>query len=148
LCTCGALSIKNLTIPTSCKKNDTCPLLPNLGDYCIDIGETDKQRSLFIQGKYTMASKLGKLTSKRNERTTRRFGQRLHSRPMPVQIHLRAYTPEGELVGIGQRNDTFMVAIFDHNERALCPPVVFEGAQARKQAAVCASALLGRKVTL
>jgi len=92
--------------------------------------------------------KLGKLTSKRSERTTRRFGQRLHSRPMPVQIHLRAYTSEGELVGVGQRNDTFMVAIFDHNERALCPPVVFEGAQARKQAAVCASTLLGRKVTL
>ena len=91
--------------------------------------------------------KLGKTNSKRVERTTRGFGQRMHSRPMPVQIHFRAYTPEGELCGVAQRNDTFMVALFDQNERALCPPVVFEGAQARTQAATLASTLTGRKVS-
>ena len=91
--------------------------------------------------------KLGKVTSKRVERTTRGFGQRFHARPMPVQIHFRAYTPEGELCGVAQRNDTFMVALFDQNERALCPPVVFEGAQARSQAATLASTLTGRKVS-
>jgi len=66
---------------------------------------------------------------------------------MPVQIHFRAYTPEGELCGVAQRNDTFMVALFDQNERALCPPVVFEGAQARTQAATLAGTLTGRKVS-
>jgi len=91
--------------------------------------------------------KLGKANSRRVERTTRGFGQRMHSRPMPVHIHFRAYTPEGELVGVGQRNDTFMVALFDSNEKALCPPVVFEGAQARNQAATLASTLTGRKVS-
>ena len=90
--------------------------------------------------------KLGKVNSKRVERTRRGFGQRHHARPMPVHIHFRAYTPEGELVGVGQRNDTFMVALFDQNERALCPPVVFEGAQARSQAATLAGQLTGRKV--
>ncbi len=91
--------------------------------------------------------KLGKTNSKRVERTRRGFGQRMHSRPMPVQIHFRAYTPEGELVGVGQRNDTFMVALFDQNERALAPPVVFSGAQARSQAARLAGQLTGRKVS-
>ena len=91
--------------------------------------------------------KLGKTTSKRVERTTRGFGQRMHSRPMPVHIHFRAYTPEGELVGVGQRNDTFLVALFDQNEKALCAPVVFEGAQARRDAAKLAAALTGRKVS-
>ena len=91
--------------------------------------------------------KLGKTSSKRVERTTRGFGQRMHSRPMPVHIHFRAYTPEGELVGVGQRNDTFMVALFDQNEKALCPPVVFTGAQARTQAAKLASTLTGRNVS-
>ncbi len=91
--------------------------------------------------------KLGKVNSRRVERTTRGFGQRMHSRPMPVHIHFRAYTPEGELVGVGQRNDTFMVALFDQNERALAPPVVFQGAQARSQAATLAGQLTGRKVS-
>jgi len=91
--------------------------------------------------------KLGKTNSKRVERTTRSFGQRFHSRPMPVHIHFRAYTPEGELCGVGQRNDTFMVALFDQNERALCPPVVFTGAQARSQAAKLAATLTGQKVS-
>jgi len=91
--------------------------------------------------------KLGKANSKRVERTTRGFGQRMHSRPMPAHIHLRAYTPDGELVGVAQRNDTFLVALFDQHERALCPPVVFEGAQARTQAATLASTLTGRNVS-
>ena len=92
--------------------------------------------------------KLGKATSRRVERTTRAFGQRFHSRPMPVHIHFRAYTPEGELVGVAQRNDTFMVALFDQNEKALAPPVCFDGAQARIHAARLASQLTGRKVDL
>ena len=91
--------------------------------------------------------KLGKISSKRVERTTRGFGQKLHSRTMPVHIHFRSYTPEGELCGVAQRNDTFMVALFDQNERALCPPVVFEGAQARSQAATLAGQLTGQKVS-
>ena len=91
--------------------------------------------------------KLGKVNSRRVERTTRGFGQRFHSRPMPAHIHFRAYTPEGELCGVAQRNDTFMVALFDQNERALCPPVVFEGSQARAQAAKLASTLTGRNVS-
>ena len=91
--------------------------------------------------------KLGKSTSKRVERTTRGFGQRMHSRPMPAHIHFRAYTPEGELCGVAQRNDTFMVALFDKNEKALCPPVLFHGAQARSQAATLAGQLTGQKVS-
>ena len=91
--------------------------------------------------------KLGKVGSKRVARTRRNFGQRFHSRPMPVQIHLRAWTPEGELVGVGQRNDEFLVALFDSNEKALCPPVVFTGSQARSQAAALATKLTGRKVS-
>ena len=92
--------------------------------------------------------KLGKVNSRRVERTTRGFGQRFHSRPMPAHIHFRAYTPEGELCGVAQRNDTFMVALFDQNERALAPPVVFHGAQARSQASKLASQLTGLKVDL
>jgi len=91
--------------------------------------------------------KLGKVNSKRVARTRRSFGQRMHSRPMPAQIHLRAWTPEGELVGVAQRNDEFLVALFDSNENALCPPVVFNGAQARSQAAALATKLTGRKVS-
>ena len=91
--------------------------------------------------------KLGKATSKRVERTTRNFGQRFHARPMPMHIHFRAYTPEGELVGVAQTNDTFLVALFDDREKALAPPVVFEGAQARSQAARLAGQLTGRKVS-
>jgi len=90
---------------------------------------------------------LGNAASKRVQRTRREFGQRFHTRPMPPQIHLRAYTPEGELVGVAQINDKFMVALFDQNERALAPPVVFEGAQARNQASTLASQLTGQKVT-
>ena len=92
--------------------------------------------------------KLGKANSKRVERTTRNFGQRFHARPMPAHIHFRAYTPEGELVGVAQSNDTFMVALFDHREKPLAPPVVFHGAQARSQASKLASQLTGRKVDL
>ena len=92
--------------------------------------------------------KLGKVNSRRVERTTRGFGQRFHSRPMPAHIHFRAYTPEGELCGVAQRNDTFMVALFDQNEKALAPPVVFHGAQARSPASRLASQLTGRKVDL
>jgi len=91
---------------------------------------------------------LGNAASKRVQRTRRSFGQRFHARPMPAHIHFRAYTPEGELCGVAQRNDTFMVALFDQNERALCPPVVFHGPQARSQAASLASKLTGRKVSL
>ena len=91
---------------------------------------------------------LGKANSQRVARTRRNFGQAYHSRPMPAHIHFRAYTPEGELCGVAQRNDTFMVALFDQNEKALAPPVVFTGAQARSQAARLASQLTGRKVTL
>ena len=90
---------------------------------------------------------LGNAASKRVQRTRREFGQRFHTRPMPPQIHLRAYTPEGELVGVAQVNDKFMVALFDQNERALCPPVVFEGAQARSQASALAGQLTGRKIS-
>jgi hypothetical protein len=61
---------------------------------------------------------------------------------------LRAFTPEGELVGVAQINDRFMVALFDVNERALAPPVVFEGSRARVQASALASKLTGRKVSL
>jgi len=92
--------------------------------------------------------KLGKVNSRRVERTTRGFGQRFHARPMPAHIHFRGMTPEGELCGVAQRNDTFMVALFDQNERALAPPVCFHGAQARSQAARLASQLTGRNVTL
>ena len=91
--------------------------------------------------------KLGKANSKRVERTTRNFGQRFHARPKPMHIHFRAYTPEGELVGVAQTNDTFLVALFDDREKALAPPVVFEGAQARSQAARLAGQLTGRKVS-
>ncbi len=90
---------------------------------------------------------LGNATSRRVERTRRSFGQSMHARPMPVQIHLRAWTPEGELCGVAQRNDEFMVALFDQNERALAPPVVFNGSLARSQAASLASKLTGRKVS-
>ena len=90
---------------------------------------------------------LGNATSRRVERTRRGFGQRMHSRPMPAHIHFRAFTPEGELCGVAQSNDKFMVALFDANERALAPPVVFEGSQARIQAASLASKLTGRKVS-
>ena len=90
---------------------------------------------------------LGNSNSRRVERTRRSFGQSMHSRPMPVQIHLRAWTPEGELCGVAQRNDEFMVALFDQNERALAPPVVFNGSQARSQAAALAAKLTGRKVS-
>ena len=55
--------------------------------------------------------KLGNARHKRVERTTRGFGQRFHARPMPAHIHFRAYTPEGEIVGVAQTNDTFMVAL-------------------------------------
>ena len=92
--------------------------------------------------------KLGKANSQRVERTSRGFGQRFHSRPMPAHIHFRAMTPEGELCGVAQRNDTFMVALFDQNEKALAPPVVFQGAQARSRASLLASQLTGRKVNL
>jgi len=92
--------------------------------------------------------KLGNTRHKRVERTTRGFGQRFHSKPMPAHIHFRAYTPEGELVGVAQRNDTFMVALFDKSENPLAPPVVFHGSQARSQASKLASQLTGRKVTL
>jgi len=90
---------------------------------------------------------LGNGASKRVERTRRNFGQRFHARPMPAHIHFRAFTPEGELVGVAQVNDRFMVALFDSNERALAPPVVFNGSQARSQAASLASKLTGRKVS-
>jgi hypothetical protein len=40
-----------------------------------------------------------------------------------------------------------MVALFDQNEKALCPPVVFHGAQARSQAAALAAQLTGQKVS-
>jgi len=89
---------------------------------------------------------LGNAASKRVERTRRNFGQSFHSRPMPSHIHFRAFTPEGELCGVAQSNDKFMVALFDANEKALAPPVVFEGSQARAQAAALASQLTGRKV--
>ena len=90
---------------------------------------------------------LGKSNSQRVERTRRNFGQRFHSRPMPVQIHLRAWTPEGEMVGVAQRNDEFMVGLFDQRENALAPPVCFHGSHARSQAARLASQLTGRKVS-
>ena len=91
---------------------------------------------------------LGNATSRRVERTRRGFGQRMHSRPMPAHIHFRAFTPEGELCGVAQCNDKFMVALFDANEKPLAPPVVFEGSQARSQADTLASQLTGRKVKL
>ena len=91
---------------------------------------------------------LGNTGSKRVERTRRNFGQRFHARPMPAHIHFRAFTPEGELCGVAQCNDKFMVALFDANEKPLAPPAVFEGAQARSRAATLASQLTGRKVSL
>ena len=91
---------------------------------------------------------LGNAASNRVQRTRRNFGQRFHTRPMPPQIHLRAYTPEGEIVGVAQVNDRFMVALFDQRERALAPPVVFEGSHARVQASALASKLTGHKVSL
>ena len=91
---------------------------------------------------------LGNAASKRVERTRRSFGQRFNSRPMPAHIHFRAFTPEGELCGVAQCNDKFMVALFDANEKPLAPPVIFEGSQARSQASMLASQLTGRKVNL
>ena len=90
---------------------------------------------------------LGKSNSQRVERTRRNFGQRMHSRPMPAHIHLRAWTVDGLLLGVAQRNDEFFVALFDATETAVAAPVCFAGSQARVQAAACASGLLGRKVT-
>jgi hypothetical protein len=67
---------------------------------------------------------------------------------MPAHIHFRAFTPEGELCGVAQSNDKFMVALFDASEKPLAPPVVFTGSQARSQAAALASQLTGRTVKL
>jgi len=91
--------------------------------------------------------KLGKIGSKRVARTRQGFGQAMHSRPMPAHIHLRAWTVDGLLLGVAQRNDEFFVALFDSEERPLSEPVAFAGSRARTQAADCASKLLGHKVT-
>ena len=90
---------------------------------------------------------LRKSNSPRVERTKRRIGQsRVTARTMPCRIHLRAYTPDGTLLGVAQTNDRFMVALFDQNENALGAPQVFTGGSARQQARAHASKLLGRKV--
>jgi hypothetical protein len=65
---------------------------------------------------------------------------------MPCRIHLRAYMPDGNLIGVAQTNDRFMVALFDQNERALGAPQVFTGGSARSLARAHASKLLGRKI--
>ena len=90
---------------------------------------------------------LRKSNSSRVARTKRSIGQtRVSARSMPCRIHLRAYMPDGNLIGVAQTNDQFMVALFDQNERALGAPQVFTGGSARSQARDHASKLLGRKV--
>ena len=91
---------------------------------------------------------LRKSNSSRVARTKRSVGQsRLTGRNMPPRIHLRAYTPEGNLVGVAQTNDRFMVALFTPGEVPMAPPQIFTGAQARTEAAALASKLTGRKVS-
>jgi len=88
-------------------------------------------------------------SSKRVARTKRRIGQtRLTAKAMPSIIHLRAWTLDGNLVGVAQSNDRFMVALFDSSENALGAPHVFTGSSARDQAASLASKLTGRPVSL
>ena len=90
---------------------------------------------------------LRKSNSSRVARTKRSIGQsRVTARPMPCRIHLRAWMPDGTLIGVAQTNDRFMVALFDTNERPLGAPQVFTGGSARSLARAHASKLLGRKV--
>ena len=57
--------------------------------------------------------------SRRVERTRRSFGQRLHGRPMPARIHLRAQMANGNILGVAQINDRFMVAVFNQQKQPL-----------------------------
>jgi len=76
------------------------------------------------------------------------FGQRLHGRPMPARIHLRAQMANGNILGIAQINDRFMVAVFNQHEQPLSEPTIFSGGNGRTNAATFASDLLGRRVSL
>ena len=92
---------------------------------------------------------LRKSNSNNVARTKRSIGQtRVTAKAMPMRIHLRAYTPDGNLVGVAQTNDRFLVALFDSSENALGAPHIFTGSQARSQAASLASKLTGRPVSL
>lgn len=92
---------------------------------------------------------LRKSNSNNVARTKRSIGQtRVTAKAMPMRIHLRAYTPDGNLVGVAQTNDRFLVALFDSYENALGAPHVFTGSRARTEAATLASKLTGRKVSL
>ena len=91
---------------------------------------------------------IGNASSRRREHTRRSFGQRLHSRPMPARIHLRAYMANGNILGIAQINDRFMVAVFNPQEQPLSDPTIFSGGNGRTDAATFASDLLGRRVSL
>jgi len=91
---------------------------------------------------------LGNSGSRRVERTRRSFGQQLHTRPMPARIHLRAYMANGNILGVAQINDRFMVAVFNPQEQPLSEPTIFSGGNGRTDAATFASDLLGRRVSL
>ena len=92
---------------------------------------------------------LRKSNSNNVARTKRSIGQtRVTAKAMPMRIHLRAYTPDGTLVGVAQTNDRFLVALFDSYENALGAPHVFTGSRARPEAATLAAKLTGRKVSL
>lgn len=83
---------------------------------------------------------------RRTQHTRQSFGQRLDARAMKSVIHLRAWLPNGGLVGVAQTNDRFIVATFDDHERPVGQPQVFVGGAARLSAREAASTLLGRKV--
>lgn len=90
---------------------------------------------------------LKKSNSNRTARTKRTLGQRkVTAKAMPSVIHLRAWLPDGRLLGVAQTNDRYIVAVFDSNERPLGTPHVFSGGAGRNMAREMASSLLGRSV--
>ena len=83
---------------------------------------------------------------RRSAHTREQFGQKTKFRPVPPVILCRAWLPDGNLLGVAQNNDRFVVATFTATEKPVGTPIVFSGGGGRSAARRYASRLLGRKV--
>ena len=85
--------------------------------------------------------------SRRAARTKQRIGQtRVNPNHMPHRIVLRAWLPDGNILGIAMCHDEYVACVFDAREKPIEAPSVFKGGAGRRNARAFAEKLLGRAV--
>jgi len=97
-------------------------------------------------GGYVMPAKC-KTNPRRTTHHRDRFGQRLNKAPGVIDVIKRVWLADGNLAALARCNGSYMLGLFDANERPLQRlPMVFTGEQGKVNAFAALSKMSGRDI--